>query len=106
MITLTVKIRVWILEKVVEVSNGHRNPDAPENKRQVGKMGGKLCSAAAAPRDLGATKHDQTITEQMRLMCEEGLLNGPPKGRFSAPMFRVTPQGLTYIKEHKEPVSK
>jgi hypothetical protein len=84
-----------ILTKVVEVSDGYRNPDLPGHKRRM--EAGRICCRAAFPMDLGAKKRDQSIVKKMRTLSELGLLEEFRLFSTAFPLFRITKEGLDYL---------
>ena len=67
----------WILSRVKLIGSTYRKPDGSDPKRwnfnaQRRRFGG------AYPKDLGASRRDQTITRDMYQMVELGYLDTVP----------------------------
>jgi hypothetical protein len=95
--TATEEETVAILSKVKEISETKRNPTWKDNAQRM--KGGKVCNSAAGPRDLGATKKDQSMTKKMKALAELGYLKRLPSRAF--PYFTLTDEGLKYIAASK-----
>jgi hypothetical protein len=92
----------FILARVKEISETHRNPDWKDNKQRI--KDGKVCNRAAGPRDLGSTNRNQTMTRKMRAIASLGYLKELPNESF--PFFILTAEGAKYLSSHKKPDKK
>jgi hypothetical protein len=97
---LSTKEVVEILSKVKNISETTRNPEWGDNPKRAKKTAGKVCNRAAAPKDLGASNRDQTMTVKLRAITKMGYLKETVLYRY--PYFALTDAGKVYLAEHNK----
>lgn len=97
---LDTKEVVEILSRVKNISETTRNPEWGDNPRRVNKTAGKVCDRAAAPKDLGASKQDQSMTAKLRAITKMGYLKETVLHRY--PYFAMTEAGTSFLQNNQK----